>query len=414
MTMLRVDVRMGRGEFRLESSASFPSGITGLIGPNGAGKSTLLHCIAGLHRPDAGHIDCQGEVLFDAASRRSLPPHRRRIGMVFQDHRLLPHLSVQGNLAFALKCTARKHRRFILTDMVELLGLKSLMPRKPRSLSGGEQQRVAIARTLLTSPRALLLDEPLASIDRASRDEILAVLSRIGRAIDIPVVMVSHQLPDVLRLTDRLVLMDRGRCILQDRYPELIQQPAGLESLRHQGLANVWRLVVAEHRAAQGMTLLRPAAAGTALGRGRGPDAALKAPLTPHLPIGQDTQAVLRPQDVAVALAPVEFISMQNQFAGQVERIIELHGQTFCLVDAGIQIIAEITHQTRRDLELHTGKRVWCLFKTHALELFAAGPPSAETRDSQPCAQRHHPAAALRVPRPLSSPSASTGPQRIS
>lgn len=382
--MLHLDVILRRGDFDLEASATFGPGVTGLIGPNGAGKSTLLHCVAGLAQPDTGRITCDDMLLYDSGTRHSLPVHRRRIGVVFQDSRLLPHYTVRRNLEYAIKCTPRRERRFTLPRIVELLDLDRLLTQHPRSLSGGEQQRVAIGRTLLTSPRAVLLDEPLAAIDAGSRETILALLSHITGTIDIPTILVSHRFSDVLRLTDRLVMMDRGRCVAQGTYVDLLQQENLLDSLRHQGLANVWKLTVHSHDPNQGMTLLTPTdATSTPLDGRRHHPTCIKAPLTPAMQIGQRAHLVLRPQDVALALAPVEFISMQNQLAGQIERIMELEGQTFCIVNAGIPIITEVTHQTRRDLELVPGQRVWCLFKTHALRLFEAG-QAAPCHESTP------------------------------
>jgi len=198
------------GAFSLDAGFSFPAkGLTALIGPSGSGKTTLLRCIAGLIRLP-GALRVSGEVWQDAAA--FLPPHRRAVGMVFQEASLLPHLTVAGNLAYGMK-RAGTAQTIARDEVVEMLGLGPLLSRSTANLSGGERQRVAIGRALLSQPRLLLMDEPLAGLDAASKAEIAPYLERLHRALSIPVLYVSHDLAEVTRLADHVLVMGEGRVV---------------------------------------------------------------------------------------------------------------------------------------------------------------------------------------------------------
>ena len=186
-------------------------GVTVLFGPSGAGKSTIISAAAGLLRPDECRIVVDGQVLADTASGVWLPPERRRIGLVFQDARLFPHMSVATNLRFGLRRAAPGPVRF--DEVVELLGIGALLARRPHTLSGGERQRVAIGRALLAQPHLLLMDEPLASLDAARKAEIMPYLTRLKTALKLPILYVTHALDEVAQLADSLVLIEAGRVV---------------------------------------------------------------------------------------------------------------------------------------------------------------------------------------------------------
>ncbi len=199
------------GRFSLEVAFTVPTrGITALFGPSGCGKTTLLRCVAGLQRM-AGRLAVGSEVWQDDAQGRFLRAHERPIGYVFQEASLFPHLSVRRNLEFGLARTAAAQRRVTFDEVVQLLGVTDLLDRRPVGLSGGQRQRVAIARALLTSPQLLLMDEPLASLDQASRLEILPYLERLHGELAMPVLYVSHAADEVARLADHFVLLEAGR-----------------------------------------------------------------------------------------------------------------------------------------------------------------------------------------------------------
>jgi molybdate transport system ATP-binding protein len=211
---IRAIFRVDRGGFSLDIDLALPGrGISALFGPSGSGKTTCLRAMAGLERPPGGRFTLGETAWQDEAQGLFVPPHRRAVGYVFQDARLFPHLSVGDNLAFGERRVAHAGRRFARDSIADLLGIGHLLERRPDGLSGGERQRIAIGRALLTSPRLLLMDEPLAALDLRRRQEILPYLERLHRELAIPIVYVSHAPDEVARLADHLVLLDEGRAV---------------------------------------------------------------------------------------------------------------------------------------------------------------------------------------------------------
>ena len=211
--MLEVELDFARGDFRLQLTQSFQNDICAVVGASGCGKSTLLALIAGLLKPRSGHIRLNGKTLVDTQAGIWLPPHRRRIGLVFQDRQLLPHLSVQQNLLYGYQQLQPAQRRFQLQEVVELLEIASLLKRKPLGLSGGEQQRVALGRALLYAPELLLLDEPLAALDERLKQQILPYLLRISRDLKLPMIYVTHSPSEVNYLTERVFTLGAGHLL---------------------------------------------------------------------------------------------------------------------------------------------------------------------------------------------------------
>lgn len=210
--MLEVSLRKRLGDLDLAVDFTRPgSGVTALFGQSGAGKTSLVNLLAGLLRPDAGRVALDDWVLFDHRRGIDLPPEQRRVGYVFQDARLFPHFSVRGNLRYGLRLAPRGEAWAEFGPVVELLGIAHLLDRRPHNLSGGEKQRVAIGRALLTSPKLLLMDEPLASLDAPRKAEVLPYLARLAGSLAIPIVYVSHQPREILELADGVVLIEAGR-----------------------------------------------------------------------------------------------------------------------------------------------------------------------------------------------------------
>jgi molybdate transport system ATP-binding protein len=197
--MLSLDIELRRGDYRRQVRIEEAARVIALVGPSGAGKTSVLNAIAGLLRPHAGRIEVEGRVLFDHAARIDVPAHRRRIGYVFQDARLFPHLDVAANLRYGRHEGAQ---RFRFDDIVALLGIDALLERRPRHLSGGEAQRVAIGRALLSQPALLLLDEPLSALDRERREELIPYLQRVRDTLGLPMLYVSHREDEVRRIAE--------------------------------------------------------------------------------------------------------------------------------------------------------------------------------------------------------------------
>jgi molybdate transport system ATP-binding protein len=211
--VLAVDVEKQLGAFKLGVRFQTAAGATALFGPSGAGKTSVVNMIAGLLTPDRGAIALDGMMLFDAARGVNVPPHRRRIGYVFQDGRLFPHLSVRQNLDYGRRMSGRPRDTKEFDRIAALLGIGHLLERRPRLLSGGERQRVAVGRALLMAPRLLLLDEPLAALDAGHKREILPYLVRLRDEAGIPIVYVSHTAAEVRRIATSVVRLDAGRVV---------------------------------------------------------------------------------------------------------------------------------------------------------------------------------------------------------
>ena len=209
--MLFLDVEKRLGDFRLAARFETEARVTALFGPSGAGKTTIINMIAGLVAPDRGRIMYHGKLLFDAAGKVNLPPHRRRFGYVFQDGRLFPHLTVRGNLEYGRRMYRLKRDPGELERVVAMLDIAHLADRRPGKLSGGERQRVAIGRALLMRPQLLLLDEPLASLDAARKAEIMPYLERLRDEAQVPMIYVTHQAEDARRLASMVVRVEAGR-----------------------------------------------------------------------------------------------------------------------------------------------------------------------------------------------------------
>jgi molybdate transport system ATP-binding protein len=211
LNMLRVDVSKQLGEFSVEASFASEGRVTGLFGASGAGKTSLINMIAGLLRPDRGSIAIDGETLDDTAAKLHISAHRRRIGYVFQDARLFPHLDVRGNLDYGRRMNRLADDPAQRTRVTDLLDIGNLLDRRPGKLSGGERQRVALGRALFAQPRLLLLDEPLGSLDDERKEEILPYLVRLRDEANVPMVYVSHDAGEMRQLATQVVMLKRGR-----------------------------------------------------------------------------------------------------------------------------------------------------------------------------------------------------------
>jgi molybdate transport system ATP-binding protein len=356
---LELDLRLDRPDFRLQVRGRVDARVTGLFGPSGSGKTTLLHAIAGLVRSASGRIVLDGRCLQDSDRGLFVPPHRRGIGVAFQDHRLLPHLSVRGNLGLGRPGRTRHDRR--IDEVAELLEISELLDRHVGALSGGQGQRVALGRALLAARNLLLLDEPLASLDVQLRYRILPVLRRIRDAAEVPVLIVSHDLTELLELTDHLAVLDRGRLIAQGSFVDLARHERTLQLMHDLGVPNRLPLRVVRNRPREGISLCR-------LQSDR-PDR--PGPLC-HLPLldrpeGALVHATCRAEEISLSRRPVEGVSIQNQLPGRVIEQTRVGDRSVCVVDVGIPLLVEITPRAGRLLGLAPGREVVCLFKTRSI-----------------------------------------------
>ena len=256
--MLDVRLKRRQGDFFVD--ASFKSddvGVTALFGRSGAGKTSFINMVAGLVRPDEGHIIVNGRCLFDSQNSIDLPPEKRRVGYVFQEGRLFPHLSVRSNLTYGMRLTPKSERFVSLDQVVHLLGIEHLIDRHPAKLSGGEKQRVAIGRALLTSPSILLMDEPLASLDAARKAEVLPFISRLSDEFSIDILYVSHSLEEILNLADSMVVFDSGRTVAMGSIEELMSRRDLQNLTGYTDCGAVISTALESHDEAAGLTHLR-------------------------------------------------------------------------------------------------------------------------------------------------------------
>jgi molybdate transport system ATP-binding protein len=351
--VLEVAVTKHRVEFTLSAEFAAPTpGVVALFGRSGAGKTTLVNLISGLLPPDAGRI-CLGEdVLTDTRAGIAVPVERRRIGYVFQEPRLFPHLSVVGNLRYGERRAAPAPRVVGFDEVVSLLGLGSLLRRKPWQLSGGERQRVSFGRALLSQPRLLLLDEPMASLDVARREEVLPYLEALRDRLSIPMVYVSHEFEAVLRIATHLVLLDGGRVLAQGTVEEMSLRPELRSIVGPDLVGAVVEGVVTRLNAAHG-------SADLAVGKGT-------LQVSVHgVAVGARVRLQLLARDIILAAQPVQGLSVRNALASTVTAIEDDDdGAVLVRCDVGGAIVlARITHNARRALDLHPGDAVWALVK---------------------------------------------------
>ena len=359
---IEVDVTLRRGTFGLSARFESDSGVTVLFGRSGSGKTTLLNAIAGLVRPEAGRIAVGGEVFFDAARSVCLPPQKRRIGYVFQEGLLLPHLSVRNNLGYGRFFTPEADRYVDFDRVVTLLDLGNLLDRRARHLSGGEKQRVAIGRALLASPRLLLMDEPLASLDAPRKGEILHYVERLKDEMRIPIVYVSHAIEEVTRLADTLVLVSNGKVTGVGSVPELSARlDLRTQIGRFEGGAVIDATVAGQDLASG---LARLAFDGGEL-------------LTTDIDalVGERVRVRIRARDVSIALEKPRGISVLNCLPGIVAELGDDRGSS---VDVRIavgptSIIARITRHSAIQLGLAPGGEVFALVKAVSLDRHSVG-----------------------------------------
>ena len=352
--MLRVSVLKRWEAFKLFAQLDAPTpGVVALFGRSGCGKTTLVNIISGLLQPDEGRVELDGVTLTDTRARIRVPAERRRIGYVFQDARLFPHLGVLANLRYGERRAPREGRTIGLDEVLALLGLEPLLARRPYQLSGGERQRVALGRALLSQPRLLLLDEPLAGLDAARRDEVLPYLETLRDKLSIPMVFVSHQLEEVLRLATHVALMEAGQIIAFGTLSEI--------SLRPEFRAIVGPEVVGA--VVDGMVVQVDAAGGMAdvqLGRG------VLHISVPNVRVGARMRIQLLARDIILATEPPRGLSVRNALEGVITELSDDVGQAVLVkidIGAGAAVLSRVTRNAMEALGLRVGMSVWVLVK---------------------------------------------------
>ena len=348
--MLRLQVKKQLAAFALEVDVACPYPVTAVFGPSGSGKTTLLNLIGGLLRPDAGEIRAGDTLLFSSAQNVDLPPEKRRIGYVFQDDLLFPHLTVQANLLYGYNLLPSGERRFAPERIADLLELGALYNRRPASLSGGERQRVALGRAILSSPRLLLMDEPLSSLDQGLKDRIIPYLRHIRSDLGIPMVYVSHSVAEILQLTGQVLVLKRGQVLAHGDFFDIAHQPNVLPLLEAHGFENVLPVEVLDAYHVQYAQWI------------------LRVPPCDRSP-GTRIFVGMRANDIILARQRPVGLSIRNAIEGRILNLITADGRTLVYVDVGKRLAVEITPEAASELALKPGDPIVCLIKTHSIRL---------------------------------------------
>jgi molybdate transport system ATP-binding protein len=360
--ILDVEIKHSVGDFKIDARFQSERGLTALFGPSGSGKTTIVKSIGGLLRPAHARIAVKDRVLVDTERSVFVSKHRRRIGYVFQEDRLFPHLSVRHNLLFGRWFTPRGERSAAFGKVVDLLGIGHLLDRSPFTLSGGEKQRVAIGRALLADPQLLLMDEPLASLDDARKDEIYPYIERLRDEGEVPIVLVSHSIAEIARLATSVVVLSNGSVTASGPASEILRHTS---LFPQSGPAEAGALIETEvlrHEEDYALTVLQ-VKAGTLV--------------VPYLDLrpGARLRVRLRARDIMLALAPPTDLSALNVLPGTITSVGEAEGASIDveLDCGGDSIVARVTRKSLERLSLRPGLAVYAIIKSIAFDPEALG-----------------------------------------
>ena len=360
--MIDVDIEQKLGSFRLRARFAVDEQIAGVFGRSGSGKSSLINAIAGVTKPRRGHVRINGVTLFDSEQGIDIPTQARRVGYVFQDALLFPHLTVEDNLLYGHRLRRARERFIDPPRVIDLLGLQALLQRKPDKLSGGEKQRVALGRALLAQPRLLLLDEPLASLDAARKTEILDYIERLRDSVDIPMMYVSHSVTEITRLADTVVVLSEGQCVAVGDVAEVMGRPDLKPYTGRYEAGAIIETTVKTHDITDHLTTLTF------------PGGELIVPQL-DVDLGERVRARIRARDVSLATPFPSGLSILNILRCRVTAIRE---ETGPIVDIQLAIgeqtlMARITQRSRRELGIHPQQEVYALVKAVSFDRRSTG-----------------------------------------
>ena len=353
-------LRSDDNEFLVDVDFEVPPGFTILFGASGAGKTTLLDCLAGLTTPDAGRVSIGDRVLFDSSLNVNVSTAKRRAGYVFQSLALFPHMTVEQNVAYGLAHLSRSELSHRVNSLLDAFRISHLAKRKARSISGGESQRVALARTLVTDPKFLLLDEPLAALDSPTKAQIMDDLRDWNRAHNIPILYVTHSRDEVFALGERVIVIDAGRILAQGTPHEVLSAPYLETVAQLAGFENIFTAVVEAIRPERGtMTGRIPGEAGGVV---------LETPMV-RGGVGSTFRIGIRAGDILLATSPPQGLSARNVIPGRIQSLEQRDVIVSAQVKCRVLMEVHLTLAARDSLDLVPGKEVWLVIKTHSCHL---------------------------------------------
>lgn len=363
MSQLSVRIRKSFGgergsSFALDVEFSAAAGFTILFGASGAGKTTLLDCIAGLQTPESGRIAAGKSSLFDSAARVDIPPNRRGVGYLMQTLALFPHMTVAQNVQYGLDGLAISERGARCTQVLEAFRISSLADRRPREISGGERQRAALARTLVTRPRVLLLDEPLTALDAVTKSQILDDLRAWNREQQIPILYVTHHREEVFALGEHVIALDAGRIVARGSPYEVLQRPQSETVAQLAGFENIFDCAFVADHPEQGTMTCRIA----------GSTVDLEVPLS-RIDRARPVRVGIRAGDILLASSAPQGLSARNVFAGAIMSLEQRDAMVIARVNCGAEFEVHVTPAARDALKLETGEKVWMVVKTYSCQV---------------------------------------------
>jgi len=358
---LAVAVRKRLADFTLDVTFDAEPGVTIVFGESGSGKTTLLRCVAGVTRPDGGRIAIGERVLFDSERRVEVPPARRRVGFVFQQLALFPHLSARENIAYGLAHLPAPERQTRIDAVAQSFRIAHLLDRRPARISGGERQRVGLARSLVGDPEMLLLDEPLSALDHATQSRIIADLLAWNEARQIPVLYVTHSQREVFALGRRVLLIEEGRIIADGQPQDVMNAPSHERVAELVGYENLLDAVIVS---------LRPDAGVMAVSIGGG-SVHLDTPIVEGR-IGDAVRVAIRAGDILLAVQPPSGLSARNILKGTVASLRRTGAFVGVRVHVGADIEVHVTPMACEELGVREGRDVWLVIKTHSCRAIAA------------------------------------------
>src|SRR5258708_762459 len=361
VSLLKANFRKEQSpQFSLEVDFQAAPGFTILFGPSGAGKTTLLDCVAGLATPDSGRIAIDNQGLFDSAQRTDLSVATRHVGYVFQTLALFPHLTVQQNVEYGLAHLPRGQRQGRASAILQAFRIAHLARQSARAISGGESQRVALARTLVTDPAVLLLDEPLAALDAPTKAKIIDDLRAWNQAHRIPILYVTHSREEVFALGERVIVLDAGRIVGQGTPHEVMSAPQQETVAQLAGFENIFDAVVDAVHPERGTMVCRVAGDGGPL--------VLETPLV-RGGVGAQLRVGIRAGDILLATSPPVGLSARNVIPGRIASIEQRDVIVSARVKCRVEMEVHLTLAARDSLHLEPGKEVWLVIKTHSCHL---------------------------------------------